>query len=356
MRKLTTKEFIQKAKLKHGNKYDYSLVDYINNKIKIKIICPKHGIFEQTPNNHLNGTLCYKCVNIVKTTKEFIQKAKLKHDNKYDYSLVKYKDSKTKVKIICLEHGTFEQTPNNHLNGKNCLICAGHEKLTTKEFIQKAKLKHGNKYDYSLVDYINSQTKVEIICLEHGIFKQLPNSHLNGIGCPTCGGTKKLTTKEFIQKAKLKHDNKYDYSLVDYINSQTKVKIICLEHGIFEQTPNSHLNGVGCPICKSSKGEQQIINYLKRNNIKYIKEYKFNNCKNMRPLPFDFYLPDKNILIEYDGIQHFKPFTFFGGVNGLNYRIRNDNIKTEYCKNYNIKLIRIKYNDVVNKKLKIDIF
>ena len=293
MRKLTTEEFVQKANIVHNNKYDYSLVDYKNNKTKIKIICPEHGIFEQTPNNHLNGTSCYKCINIVKTT---------------------------------------------------------------EKFIQKAKLKHGNKYDYSLVNYVNSQTKVEIICLEHGIFEQIPNSHLDGIGCPTCGGTKKLTTKEFIQKAKLKHDNKYDYSLVDYINSQTKVEIICLEHGSFKQTPNSHLNGVGCPICKSSKGEQQIINYLKKNNIKYIKEYKFNNCRNMRPLPFDFYLPGKNILIEYDGIQHFKPFTFFGGINGLNYRIHNDNIKTEYCKNYNIKLIRIKYNDVVNKKLKIDIF
>jgi len=351
-KKLTQKEFINKAKQIHGNKYDYSLVDYKNNKTKVKIICPEHGIFEQSPKSHINKMCgCSICSGIKKLTqKEFIEKAKQIHGNKYNYNLVKYKNNKTKVKIICPKHGMFEQTPNKHLSWQGCIICSGSIKLTFKEFINKAKQIHGNKYDYSLVDYKNNKTKIKIICPKHGIFEQIPNAHLNGQGCIICSGRFNYTTKEFIEKAKVVHGDKYDYSLVDYKNNYTKVKIICPKHGIFEQSFKQHISlKHGCPICNESKGERVVAKYLNSKNIQYIREHRFNDCVNKQPLPFDFYLPNKNILIEFDGKQHYEPVKFFGGEKGLKYRQQNDTIKTEYCMSNNIKLIRINYiKDVIN--------
>jgi len=113
------------------------------------------------------------------------------------------------------------------------------KKLTTKEFINRAEKIHRNKYDYSLVEYVNTKTKIKIICKKHGIFEQTPNNHLCGKNCPKCHDYNKLTTKEFINKAEKDHGNKYDYSLVEYVNTKTKIKIICKKHGIFEQKPNT---------------------------------------------------------------------------------------------------------------------
>jgi len=197
MRKLTTQQFIEKAISIHGDKYDYSLVDYKNARTKVKIICPIHGVFEQTPNDHLSRCGCNKCAiiknsdKIRSTTQQFIEKAISIHGDKYDYSLVDYKNNKTKVKIICPEHGIFEQTPNSHLLGKGCNKCGivkGHDKQrsTTEEFIKKAISVHGDTYDYSLVDYKHTHTKVKIICPEHGVFEQEPNAHLSGQGCRKC--------------------------------------------------------------------------------------------------------------------------------------------------------------------------
>ena len=352
MKKLTTEEFIKKAKAVHGNKYDYSLVDYKDNKTKVKIICPEHGIFWQLTSNHLRGRGCSKCnVNKHKLiTGEFIKKASKIHNNRYDYSLVDYINNSTKIKIICPEHGIFEQTPNNHYT-HGCFKCSTTYKLTTKEFIKKAKLKHNNKYNYSLIDYEDSKTKVKIICPEHGIFEQQPYAHLNGQGCKICSGKYKYSNSEFIKKVKLKHNNKYDYSLTNYINNKTKIKIICPKHGLFEQNPKSHLQGKGCFKCNESKGEKAVAKYLDNKNIQYVRQYKFNDCKNIKPLPFDFYLSEINILVEYDGEQHFVIKEIWDGKKGLKYRQQNDAIKNKYCKDNNIQLVRIKYNENIEEKL-----
>ena len=252
-RKLTTKEFITRAKDVHGGKYDYSLVEYVNNRTKVRIICPEHGVFEQIPSNHLLGHGCLQCINNQRrsTTGEFITRAREIHGDRYDYSLVKYVNAQTKVKIICPEHGVFEQTPSEHLRKQGCPYCGGTKKLTVKDFITRACEIHGGKYDYSLVDYINAMVKVRIVCPKHGIFEQTPNSHISiKAGCPKCAAEQKqLTTGEFIQRAREVHGDKYDYSLVEYFGNQTKIKIICPEHGVFEQTPSNHLLGHGCPQC-----------------------------------------------------------------------------------------------------------
>jgi superfamily II DNA or RNA helicase len=250
-KKLTTEEFIERAKQVHGDKYDYSKVEYKNSRTKVIIICPEHGEFLQTPGSHLKGQGCRKCSykNYKYTTKEFIRKAKEIHGDRYDYSKVKYKNIFTKVIIICSKHGEYEQTPNSHLNGQGCSKCAGKYIPTTEEFIQEARKIHGNKYNYSKVDYKYSRLKVIIICPEHGEFKQTPNHHLRGIGCSACSKKKQYTSNSFIKKAKEVHGDKYNYSKIEYKNSKTKVTIICPEHGEFLQTPANHLNGQGCLKC-----------------------------------------------------------------------------------------------------------
>jgi len=231
------------------------------------------------------------------TKQEFIERSNIIHNSSYDYSLVEYENVMSKVIIICDKHGRFEQTPLNHLNGHPCKKCS-RELVATKqrkykEFIQKSNIKYNNKYDYSLVEFINRTTKVRIICPIHGEFMSSPSNHLNRNGCIKCNKNelRENNKLKFIEKSKIIHRNKYDYSLVEYISDKLKVKIICNKHGCFNQQPNTHLNGVGCPSCNSSKGELSIENYLLENNIYFIKEYRFDECFYKNSLPFDFYLP-----------------------------------------------------------------
>jgi rubrerythrin len=296
------------------------------------------------------------------TTIEFIAKAKSVHGDKYDYSLVDYKYSKLKIIIICKKHGQFFQKPNCHLNNQGCPICGANNRITSNvktidKFLSEAKSIHGDKYDYSLADYVNNHKNIIIICSKHGEFLQAPKPHLNGQGCPKCakinlGDKLHLTTLNFIERARKIHGDRYDYSLVDYHNAHTMIKIICKEHGVFMQKSSNHTNeGAGCPICKQSKGEREISKFLNDNNIEYIAEKTFCNCKDKRCLPFDFYLPKYNVLIEYDGIQHFEAANFYGGECGFLIRQKSDKIKTEFAKANDIKLIRIAYNENVEEKL-----
>ncbi len=287
------------------------------------------------------------------TTNIFINKAIKIHGDKYDYSLVNYIGSKNNIDIICKVHGVFRQIPNSHLNGKGCKqCCIDKSKLTTEKFINKSKQIHGEKYDYSLVEYEKCCKKVKIICKVHGVFEQTPFNHYGyKCGCPKCNDIK-LTTEEFINKAKQIHGEKYDYSLVEYKNIFFKVKIICKVHGIFEQKPFTHYyDKCGCLKCQSSHGENNIRKFLIDNNIMFEEQKKINGCKNINLLPFDFFLPNKNILIEYDGEQHFRKTSIFGGIKGFEKRKINDNIKNNFCSVNNIKLIRIKYNENINEVL-----
>lgn len=250
MGKYTRETFIDKANEVHNGKYLYDKVEYKNITTKICVICPEHGEFWQTPEKHLAGQGCPICARKHReTTSGFIYRAKKIHGDRYDYSYVDYKDSKTPVKILCKEHGLFEQKPVNHLRGKGCPVCGGGYRHTNEQFIADANKIHGGIYDYSKTQYHNAYTKVCIICPEHGEFWQTPHAHLNGQGCPKCNGVKKGNTENFVKNARKVHGNKYDYSRVEYVNNRTKVCIICPEHGEFWQTPYKHLSGQGCPKC-----------------------------------------------------------------------------------------------------------
>jgi len=289
----------------------------------------------------------------MRTVEQFIEIAKEIHIDKYDYSLSVYKGNRKNIKIICPVHGEFEQLVMNHLAGHGCKKCANDlKKIDFNNMIEKLNIMYKNKYDYSLLEYINTKNKVKIICPIHGKFEQSLRSHLDGFGCHTCSyDLKRKDINDFINESNIIHSNKYDYSLVKYITSQINVKIICPVHGEFEQQPHHHLRGCRCPKCNSSKGEDIIRKILDENNINYKKQKTFKNCKNIRPLKFDFYLIDYNILIEFDGRQHFKSVRHWGGIDGLELQKIKDKIKTEYCIKNNIPLYRINYNENINEKM-----
>lgn len=233
----------------------------------------------------------------------------------------------------------------------------GKKKLTTEEFIEKAKKIHGDKYDYSDSIYVGKNIKLIIRCNKCGKkFLQTPDNHANGKqGCPFCAGNIKLTTEEFINKAKNIHGDNYDYSEVNYEGNDKKVKLKCNKCGqVFYQTPHHHLAGEGCPNCNKSRGEERIKLFLENNNIKFIREKKYYNCKDKFLLPFDFYLPEYNLLIEYQGDQHFRSYGKFGGKEKLIKQQLHDNIKREFCsKEENPNLLEITYKEynLINKIL-----
>ena len=305
----------------------------------------------------------------VNKLEKFIDKACLKHSNKYDYSKVNYINGITKVEIICPIHGSFWQQPGTHLQGAGCPKCGGVYRYDTKSFIEAAKKIHGDKYDYSKVEYKNAHTKVEIVCPIHGSFWQSPNSHISSVnkcGCPQCsmnryptsGRFKKRSFEDVIEAAKKIHGDKYTYDPSTFKNMHTPMEIICPDHGEFWQAPSTHIHGkAGCPACRESKGERAIRLWLTKHKVKYEAQKSFPGCANVKPLHFDFYLPDYNMCIEFDGLQHFIEDDFYTKVNKLDYIQHCDSIKTDYCKNNNIRLLRIPYNELnrVNKILKEEV-
>ena len=264
------------------------------------------------------------------------------HGGKYGYDVSSFSGTHNKMRIICPKHGEFWQTPNKHLMGRGCPKCNGGVRLTTEEFVRKAKEKHGDRYDYSKVAYINASTCVEIICREHGSFMQKPSLHLMGSGCPICGGSKRLTLEEFIEKSRRVHGSKYDYSKVDYVNNSTEVTIVCPKHGDFLQTPNHHMLGSGCPLCNSSRLEDNVARRLDEMHIRYVRYYKADWLGRQH---LDFFIEEKNMAIECQGVQHFKSVEFFGGEEKLKYLQELDKRKERLCAEHGIELRFVRFDD-----------
>jgi hypothetical protein len=289
------------------------------------------------------------------TLENLLNKANIIHNNKYEYLFDEIINSKSKINIVCKIHGVFNQRIEHHLKGSGCPKCVGRNK-NNSELIDLYKKIHKDKYDYSLVDYKNAKTKIKIICPKHGIFEITSRQHLNGVNCGVCernriSFSQRKTNDEFIRQSKSTHGDIYDYSLVNYSKANTPVTIICKKHGKFNQIPRTHIQGSGCPICKESKGEREIRLWLIKNGIQFISQHKFPNCKNIKPLPFDFYLPHYNMCIEYQGEQHYTNKNLFGGKNRLNYIKTNDEIKLNYCLINNLDLCTISYKEFNNIEL-----
>jgi very-short-patch-repair endonuclease len=350
--------FIEKANKVHNFKYDYSKSIYKNAIEKITIICKIHGEFEQKPNGHLCGKGCNLCGKISTVNKrskdkdEFIKDALKIHGNTYDYSKVDYINAKNKVIIICKKHGEILQTPNVHLNGGGCTLCGIEKntegrKFTNKVFIEKANNIHNNNYDYSKTNYVISYKKVIIICKKHGEFFQVATSHLKGIGCNKCAieknaERKKSNSEEFIEKSKKINGDNYDYSNVVYKGTKNYIDIICKKHGLFKQTPSNHLRGAGCPLC-FNKSEAIVFEKLKIEYPTLVTQFKKDWCKNINHLPFDFCIPELNIIIEVDGSQHFRQISNWRSPEDQ-YNI--DKYKERCANDNNYSIIRILQEDV----------
>ena len=351
-------EFIEKAKKVHGDKYDYSNVNYYGSKVKVRIVCHEkdengveHGEFLQTPQGHIRGRGCPKCANKKRrrfenlTQEQFIEKARAIHGDKYDYSKVNYVNATTKVCIICPIHGEFWMLPINHIyqQKQGCPKCAGRG-LTTEEVIEKFKSIHGDKYDYSKVQYNKMHEKVCIICPKHGEFFQTPSKHIRGQGCPKCGieeraKKKTKTTEQFIKEAKVVHGNKYDYSKAEYKHAFEKVCIICPKHGEFWQRAFDHLHNHGCPKCSQSALERKIKILLDNNEIEYIEQCGHGTFEWLEKQTLDFYLPKYNVAIECQGGQHFEPIEHFGGEKEFEILKERDNRKLLKCQQHQIPIL-----------------
>jgi len=345
--------FINKANIKHNFKYNYSKVKYKDSLTNITIICPIHGEFEQTPQNHLRGRGCKLCANDKKRQKMqmsydfFIKKAQEIHNNKYDYTKTNLleRDENGKISIICPIHGEFKIKPSLHLKGQGCPKCKGRG-LKQNEIIEKAKIVHNNKYDYSKVIFSKMHDKVTIICPIHGEFEQTLSKHISKKqGCPKCaainrGKNNLMNEKEFFEKAKEIHHNKYDYSQTIYNGMNHLFKYICPIHGEIEQRPYDHLRGYGCYKCGNleSKKENEIYDFIKEK----ITDVKQNNRTILKGKELDIYIPSKQIAIEYNGLRwHSEEF----GRDKW-YHLN----KTLECNNKGIKLLQIFEDEYIEHK------
>lgn len=322
--RFTQEQFLFKARNIHGNKYDYSKVEYINNRSKVIIICKNHGEFSQKAVSHLAGKGCSLCASqkcaIIAQEKalslsEFIEKSREKHGDKFDYSMVEYKNTKQNIKIICPIHGLFEQRAGAHLSGSGCLDCKKAKSTKTiDDFIPEFNIVHKNKYNYEQSIYVNNRTKIKIICPDHGEFYCTPAHHREGRSCKECMKSK-FKTKDhiLIDSFNKVHNYRYNYDKVEYKNQREKIIVICPVHGDFECISTNHLKGSGCPKCNFSKGECEIKNILSKYGLNYIAEKRFSTCVSAKgkQLRFDFYLPEFDILVEYQGIQHYEPVAYF---------------------------------------------
>jgi hypothetical protein len=293
------------------------------------------------------------------TTEEF--KLQLSKEHPELELLSDYNGNKNYITVKCVKHDYIFNTKPNWLHaGTGCQKCYDERRgeslrKSVDTFIEESRKIHNDKYDYSKVEYTGNKDKVCIICPEHGEFWQTPNKHLSGQGCPKCAG-KHITTDEWINKASEMHQGRYDYSKVEYINNSTKVCIICPEHGEFWQTPDKHLGGEGCPICNNSKMELSMKKTLDENSIKYEQQKQFDWLGKQK---LDFYLPEYNVGIECQGRQHFIEIPHFDGKNGLRIRIIRDITKNNLCNENGVKLFYVineKDIELAKKKIFLDIY
>lgn len=232
------------------------------------------------------------------TLDDFITRAAMVHDGKYDYSSAEYVNACTKIKITCSIHGEFNQRAADHLNGRGCQKCGvDASKCSADDFVIKSSIVHGYKYDYSLVNYEGVNKKVKIICPTHGEFQQKPKGHLSGNGCVNCWfESMRFTTSDFIKRSTIKHGDKYDYSKVEYVDKHSRLEIVCQEHGLFIQEAGEHMRGAGYPSCSLSgfKRKDDGTLYILRSNCGLYFKAGISNNVNKRlsklrnTTPFDF--------------------------------------------------------------------
>lgn len=389
--RISKEVFIQRAKQKYGEIFDYSNLDYTDYLTETLFNCNKHGVFRISPWYHLlyNNGGCPGCVHYARqksnnnmSTAEFVDKLKVIFGDKYDYTLTDYFSYKKKVNVKCHKHNyVFQRLPQTLLNGVGCPICEQEdiesyqkrkkdalerrrkfwERVKDKrekgkiirskqkagipygkdKFLEFAKEIHGDDFSYDKVEFVNMMTPVTIHCNYHNYdFYQTPQKHLMGQGCPKCIGRNR-TNEDFIREARDVHGDRFDYSRVQYKDCTHKVEILCKKHNkIFRVLPIAHLEGDGCPECCKSALELRLIAYLtEHTDYTLLTQHLFPWLKTSRSMPLDIYIPELKIAIECQGLQHFFPRPTFGGIEGLEHQKKKDKLKYALCEEHGIKLI-----------------
>lgn len=281
--------FIERASAIHGEKYDYSTVDYQGSSVAVSIICPKHGAFKKSPSNHTHKLKPQGCPECSKEDKnrlfiqELINDFKKVHGDIYDYSQLAFENSKKPVKIICKTHGSFSLRIDAHRNGVGCQECKTEASKSEawKGYLLRFESIYGDIYDYSNTVYIAYKERISVRCRKHGEFKVLIASHLKGTGCRKCHGwlgVEKQDNEQFIAQAVSKHGQTYDYSKANFTNLGSKVTIICPKHGEFTQNASQHLKGSGCPACV----------YVERSGSKFTSHEIIARLKEVHGGKYDF--------------------------------------------------------------------
>jgi very-short-patch-repair endonuclease/plasmid maintenance system killer protein len=400
-RKITTKIFIKKSKKIFGNKFYYKKVKYKEKILQVIITCKKHGDFKVRPASHyeLKNGGCDKCwsedIGKIKkgipslqkgisskwTQKTFIKKCKEVHNNYYDYSMINFVVTNGEINIICPKHKKFPQMAYEHLRGRGCEKCGRIETGVKKrigftKWLKEAKKMHNNYYSYDKNSFTTSKNLVKIKCPKHGWYRQNAGQHAYAnSGCDLCGNlriseSRARKLKDFIKAARKIHGRRYDYSNIKsnlktgivICDEKGKVNIICKIHGEFNMDPTNHSalsHKQGCEKCIRSKGEEVVRMLLAKYKIKFKDHWRDHNCKDVAKLIFDFYIPDRLTIIEYDGPHHFRPIKFYQKMTDeqalKNFRgtVRRDKIKDKWCKKNGISMLRIPYtSDVKNILMK----
>ena len=346
--------------LKNINPYIEVLEEYIDSNTSILHRCIKHDIeWYVSPANILQGHGCEKCRRdkisnkLSKTHEQYI--LELKSSNPNIIPLEEYKGANIQILHKCLlDDYEWMATPANMLYSCGCPKCSQRFRRTHEDYVLEVSIVNP---DIEVIGNFNGLL-IPILhkCKIHNIeWMANPDSILRGHGCFECGNEKisiknKKYHEQYIKDLKIK--NPYVISIDTYIDCYTPILHKCLIHNIeWMVKPSNVLQGCGCPQCNESKGERLTRQWLETHDIKYISQYRFDDCKDINTLPFDFYLPEYNCCIEYDGEQHYRPVDIFGGEDGFKIRVKHDNIKNEYCKNNNIKLIRIPYFKNIEEEL-----
>lgn len=345
-------QVIEMCKKIHGDKYDYSITEGVQNKLgKIKYICPIHGMREQMFHNHLQGKGCTECgkkkcgIYHKFTNDNFLEKAKKKHNlNNYDWSNfnVNNRDEKGRVEFCCKKHGKYWDWPSNFIKGYGCHICYGKEKNDNEVKEELSKLHPELDFSNTKFSEHDEKYRIKVICPKHG--EQLINYYnlLNGQGCYHCGREttafkNTITNEEFIKRGKEIFGDEYTYEHLDMYNRDEEGKVIvtCKKHGSFKITPDNFFHSVGCPICAESNLEGEMRRFLEKNKIKFESYKKFEWLGKQH---IDFYLPEYDVGIECQGGQHFKPVSIFGGEDAFIKTISLDIKKRKLCKENGVKL------------------
>lgn len=353
--KNTDAEFKEQVRSLADNEYTF-LDNYINAKTKLRVRHNKCGnIYEVKPNNFLNGNRCPYCAGYIKKTdNEFKQEIYDLVGNEYTF-LDPYVNSKTKLRVKHNKCGNiYKVTPDNFLMGRRCPYCSAEiTNKTDTRFKKEVFNLVGNEYVF-LDTYVNSNTKIKVKHIKCGkTYKVKPNNFLRGQRCPYCiGGNIKKMDKQFKNEVKNLVGNEYTF-LDSYVNRETKIRVKHNSCGsIYEVEPGNFLSGTRCPYCNSPKGETIISKILDSLHIKYEYQKTFDDLRDTQPLSYDFFIPTQNILIEYQGQQHYQPIDHFGGKARFKIQHKHDKMKADYAKSNNYKLIAVPYTKDTFSKIK----